>query len=171
MIYRIKQFFLASTVKFRKLDLDYVDKYLNKEEKKEFLFLSKSEQFHCIRVSKDLKNTYEEDKDVNISDLIKLGLLHDLGKQGLNFGPIKKAIFVIIKKVRKGNLNKYSDFNPMKMYYNHPIKGVNILKKIKSSNYSDEFVEAIRLHHSNQNVILKSNNIYLKYLNLIDDRN
>lgn len=171
MLYRVKQFMLAITVSFRKLDLTIIDKYLNDEEKREFYSLIKSEQYHCIRVARDLERTFQGDKNINIEELIRLGLIHDLGKQELKFGPFKKALFVLRKKIIKENLNNYSDFSLVKKYYNHPIRGVNILKNMKSREYSNEFLEAVSLHHASKEVIDGSENFYLKYLNEIDDRN
>ena len=51
------------------------------------------------------------------------------------------------------------------LYYNHPIKSVNILKDINK--YDDEFLDAIKYHHSNE---LYENN-YLKVLKICDEKN
>ena len=124
-----------------------------------------------MRVSNDLVRSYSKDVDVDTKELARLGLLHDVGKLGLKFGPIQKSIFVISKKISKGNLNKYSELKKVKMYYNHPITGVNILRESKLNSYSEEFLEAVQMHHYSVDSISKSKNKYLVYLNTCDDRN
>lgn len=181
MFYRVKQFFWDIGSNFKNIDNNYVDKYLNNEEKEVFYELLKAEQFHSIRVSKDLVSTYfnlnnhnnkvEDKMKLDSSELARLGLLHDLGKRGLSYGPLSKSLFVILKKISKGNLNKYSKFKKTILYYNHAMTGVNILNKMNSRIYSKEFIEAVRMHHSKGDIICKSNNEYLIALNRCDDRN
>ncbi|MGL4450417.1 MAG: HD domain-containing protein [Sarcina sp.] len=171
MFYRIKQFLWAISSNFKEIDTDYINSILSNEEQKLFYSLIKSEQFHCLRVTHDLINSFADDSDINKNELAKLGLLHDVGKQGLKFGPINKSIFVIFKKISKGNIKKYNKLKKMNLYYNHPIKGVNILRESKFNSYSENFLEAIEMHHSNQQSISKSKNKYLIYLNICDDRN
>ena len=171
MLYRIKQFFLAISANLKEIDTEYINNILNKEEQNLFYSLIKSEQFHCLRVSLDLVELYKGNSTIDVEKLAKLGLLHDVGKQGLKFGPIDKSIFVIVKKISKGNLKKYSKFKRMNLYYNHPIKGVEILRESKFNSYSDEFLEAVEKHHMSVDQISRSKNKYLVYLNICDDRN
>lgn len=182
MLYRIKQFIWAISANFQSLDEEYINRYLNEEEKNEFYKLLKSEQMHSLRVSKYLILNYKTFKNLdncnlnncealNFDTLARLGLLHDLGKQNLKFGAFSKSIYVILKKISKGNLNKYSRFKKINLYYNHPITGVNIIKRINSRNYSKEFIEAIEKHHCRQDIIYKTKNLYLIALNKADDKN
>ena len=171
MFYRIKQFLWAISSNFKKIDKEYINSILNEEEQNLFYSLIKSEQFHCLRVSKDLVETFYNKPNVNRDELAKLGLLHDIGKQNLKFGPIKKAIFVIFKNIIKGDIEEYNKFKNIKLYYNHPIKGIDILKKNKLSSYSEEFLEAIEMHHKDEESIYKSQNKYLIYLSICDNRN
>lgn len=170
MFYRIKQFLWAISSNFKEIDKNYINSILNQEEQKLFYSLIKSEQFHCLRVSNDLLKTFGKEIDIDKDELVKLGLLHDVGKQGLNFGPVKKAIFVILKKISGENIKNYTKFKNIELYYNHPIKGVEILKENKLS-YSKEFLEAIEMHHLSDEKISKSKNKYLIYLSICDNRN
>lgn len=155
---------------FQTVDKVYVEAHLNDEEQIEFYKLLKSEQFHSLRVSKDLVSTYSN-SSLDLNELARLGLLHDLGKQGLKYGPFSKSMFVVLKKISKGNLNKYSKFRKTILYYNHPIAGVNILESMTTREYSQNFIEAVRSHHSKGDVISTSDNLYLIALNKCDDRN
>ena len=53
MLYRVKQFIWAIKSLFQEVDNDYVNKLLDKREKRLFNKLKKSDKQHCIRVSKD----------------------------------------------------------------------------------------------------------------------
>lgn len=171
MFYRIKQFLWAISSNFKKIDTEYINRILNTDEQKLFYSLIKSEQFHCLRVTNDLLDSFGDDPDIDRGELARLGLLHDVGKQGLKYGPINKSIFVIFKKVSKGNIKKYSKLKKMNLYYNHPIKGVSILRESKFNSYSEDFLEAVEMHHRSSESISKSKNKYLIYLNICDDRN
>lgn len=170
MFYRIKQFLWAISSNFKKIDKNYINSILNQKEQKLFYSLIKSEQFHCLRVSNDLLRSFGKETDIDKDELVKLGLLHDVGKQGLNFGPVKKAIFVILKKISGENIKNYTRFKNIELYYKHPIKGVEILKANKLS-YSKEFLEAVEMHHLSDEKIFKSKNKYLIYLSICDNRN
>ena len=171
MFYRIKQFIWAINSNFQVIDKEYINSILDKEEQSLFYSLIKSEQFHCLRVSYDLVRTFGNEKGINRDELAKLGLLHDIGKKGLNIGPIKKSIFVILKKIIGVSIKDYSIFRNINLYYNHPFKGTNILRENNSTLYSREFLEAIEMHHQGIKEISKSKNKYLIYLNICDNRN
>ena len=51
MLYRVKQFIWAIKSLFQEVDNDYVNKLLDKREKRLFNKLKKSDKQHCIRVS------------------------------------------------------------------------------------------------------------------------
>ena len=50
MLYRVKQFIWAIKSLFQEVDNDYVNKLLDKREKRLFNKLKKSDKQHCIRV-------------------------------------------------------------------------------------------------------------------------
>ncbi len=174
MFYRVRQFIWAVVSSFKELDYNYIDLFLNGEEKTLFFKLIKSEQQHCIRVSKDMLATLNIDinkidkKEIYIG---KLGLLHDVGKIEGPSGPVSKSIIVILDKISKGKLKKFNQFKRVDVYYNHAKKGLDILKALKESKYSDVFLEAVESHHRSSEYINNKSNEYLKLLKLCDERN
>lgn len=83
---------------------------------------------------------------------------------------------VILNKITKGALKNFSNFKSVDVYYNHGLKGKNILlreqkKNLSSNLYNDEFLNAIENHHKNTNDKIFNNNILLKILLEADNIN
>ena len=55
-LYRVKQFIWAVKSLSEDIDTEYVNKFLNKKERKLFNKLKKTDKQHCIRVSKWIFN-------------------------------------------------------------------------------------------------------------------
>lgn len=164
-LYRVKQFIWSITTPFKQVDLDLVNKYLDDSEIVFFQKMKKSEQHHCIRVCND---ALDESKDLVYIDknkIAKIALLHDIGKIEGNLTVIDKSMLVILNKVTKGKLKKFSNNKKVDIYYNHPKKSVALLKDI--NNYDLEFLEAIEKHHS----IDTGENKYLEIIKRCDDNN
>lgn len=173
MLYRIKQFIWAILANFKKRDITYINKYLNEDEKKYFFLLINSEQEHCIRVSKDMLKNAKADReysDLELFEIAKLGLLHDLGKSECKLGVCGKSIVVILDKLSNSKLRKYKNIKKIDIYYNHAAKGNLILQQIKGD-YSKEFYEAVKGHHKKNEFINKSSNKKLKLLAMCDNQN
>ncbi len=162
--YRIKQFLWSITANFKSLDEEVIQRYLNVEEQKVFSKLKISEKQHSIRVCKDALKVCNE-IDIDKNKIAKIALLHDVGKSNGNLNIIDKSIIVILDKITKGNLKKYSFNKKVDMYYNHPQESVKILKGIDE--YDKEFMEAIEKHHYKYS----GSNIYLKIIKECDDKN
>lgn len=147
MVYRIKQFIWAIQSFYKSIDDEYIKRYLNKDEIKIFSLLKNSDKHHCIRVSKDVLNHLEklDDVDIDKNTLIKLALLHDIGKIERPLNVVEKSIVVILDKLTKGRIKKYSNIQIIDIYYNHPKIGADILKK--KCRYDKEFLKCIEEHH------------------------
>ena len=177
MIYRIKQAIWAISSNFKEIDYTYINKYLDKNEIILFNKLKRSEKYHCIRVCYDCLRINSENK-LNIDEVVlaKLALLHDIGKIDYGLNLIEKSILVILNKITKGALKNFSNFKSVDVYYNHGLKGKNILlreqkKNLSSNLYNDEFLNAIENHHKNANDKIFNNNILLKILLEADNIN
>lgn len=168
MMYRVKQFIWHLTSKWKSVDNELINKYLNEEEIKVFNKLNISEQHHSIRVCNDaLDKVNNENIKINKNKLAKAALLHDVGKTIETLNVIDKSIIVILDKLTNGDLRKYTNLKKIDVYYNHPKKGVKILENI--SKYDNEFLEAISKHHNKTKTL--ENNMYLKIIRECDDRN
>lgn len=155
--HRIKQFYWSIFDKLSKGDILYIDKHLNEEEKKLFYKLSNSEQKHSVRVGRLIEERLSKDRDYNLNrnSMIKLGLLHDIGKIVANINPIEKSMLVLLNLFTRGKLRKYSNFNKIRVFYYHGELGYTILKEM---NYEERFLNVIKNHHNlnctDYNVIL-----------------
>ena len=146
MIYRIKQFLYAITAKMSAEDISYVKCYLNEKEQKLFFKLRVYEQAHCLKVA---QNMVVQNKVLNVEDkseMIRIGLLHDIGKIKYPLNPIEKSMIVILNKLTKGRIKKFSKLKMVKCYYEHAQIGYELLCAI--GEYNSTFLQAIKEHHN-----------------------
>ena len=170
---RVRQFIMNLTDRINEDDYKYVKSKLNKKEYEIFNAISKSEQKHSVRVAKEIENIIDElkkgnnfeggytltngeilDKEIifsakedlikNEEMLVKVGLLHDVGKSRQKINIIDKSIIVILNKLTNGKLRNIN-LKKIQCYYNHSEYSYEILKEINKNNV---FLEAIRNHHN-----------------------
>lgn len=177
MLYRVKQVMWAISSSFKDIDYEYINRYLDKDEIALFNKLKRSEKYHCIRVCHDCLRINSENK-FNIDEMVvgKVALLHDIGKIEHSLNLIEKSILVILNKISKGNLKNFSNFKAIDIYYNHGVKGKNILLREQNKNalrntYNNEFLNAIENHHKSIIDDSLKNNILLKVLLEADNLN
>jgi len=162
-IYRIKQFYWSMTSKINVEDIDFLKIHLETYELQLFNQLSIYEKKHCINVAKDIKSICNQRK-LQSKELIKVALLHDIGKIYSKMNSIDKSIMVIMHKLTNGKIRAYKNIKNVNMYYNHGDIGYTLLKKY---GYNDRFLFLVKNHHNN-NII---EDIELDLLKECDDRN
>ncbi len=154
MLHRITQFMWALTSSFKKVDYKYVNKYLTDDEKHLFNNMKKSDMQHCIRVAKNIEYfignqeyniEYDEQK---VKELIRLGLLHDIGKSECKLNCVEKSIMVILNKITGSRIKKFTRLKMVRNYYGHADRGANLLNQLDDA-YNDKFINAVKNHHSN----------------------
>ncbi|MEQ8197028.1 MAG: HDIG domain-containing metalloprotein [Clostridiaceae bacterium] len=152
MLYRIKQFFWAIESFYKKVDMEFIERYLDDDEKKLFNLLSKSDRNHSIRVAKDLLEYVESFKETGVYTskvrLVKIALLHDIGKIERPLNVFEKSIIVLLDKLTKAKINKYNKFEFIDIYYNHAEKGHDML--VRKGKYDAEFLNIIKEHHNTE---------------------
>lgn len=162
---RIKQFIKYVLSFFRKTDKEFLKLYLNNREMYYFNKLLKTEREHSIRVAKrSLKvlDMFEIEKN-EIHNVVKMCLLHDIGKSYSSINLFFKPIIVLISKNRKfRKIIFFPNKDRIFKYFNHAKYSSDILKTL---NYSSDIVDSIKYHHSNRNII---NNKYIKILKYCD---
>ena len=170
---RVRQFIMNLTDRINEDDYKYVKSKLNKKEYEIFNTISKSEQKHSVRVAKEIENIIDElkkgnnfedgytltngeilDKEIifsakenlikNEEMLVKVGLLHDVGKSRQKINIIDKSIIVILNKLTNGKLRNIN-LKKIQCYYNHSEYSYEILKKI---NVNNVFLKVVRNHHN-----------------------
>lgn len=164
MIYRIKQFIWALTAHITHSDEEFIMEYLNKNEINIFNEMSDMDKKHSINTARDVKEACIS-KKINENMMIKVALLHDIGKSMYKMNVIEKSIVVLLNKFSKGNIKKYSNIKCINIYYNHANIGYEILKKF---DYSELFLFLIKNHH-NSDII--SNKEELDILQYCDKKN
>lgn len=166
MFYRVKQFLWSISSQFKKIDEVLIKKYLNENEIILFSKLTSSDKHHCIRVCNDaIKMVNDDNIIIDKYKLGKIALLHDIGKGSYSLNPIEKSIFVILNKITNGKLKHFNKNKKVDSYYNHPIKGVELLSVYDI--YDNEFLDVVKNHHCEDD----SKNIYLKIIKECDDKN
>lgn len=148
MIYRIKQFIWAITARLDKTEEAFIKQYLLEDEQYLFNQLKVYEQKHCITVAKGLIKMYHGEE---VREMIRLGLLHDIGKIKYPIGPIRKSIMVLLNKVTKGRAKQWCHLNMAKCYYDHPEIGYALLKQ--RGQCTNEFLKLVREHHRSLNEV------------------
>lgn len=141
MFYRIHQFLEAMTAQITQEDLTFYKKYLTLKETVLFEKLKVYDQKHSLRTAYWLK-----EKTGGNKEMIRLGLLHDIGKLVYPLNPFKKAIMVLVDKGSKGRLKGHSKLRMVKGYYDHPQLGYELLKA--EGGYEETFLQLIRMHHT-----------------------
>ena len=79
-------------------------------------------------------------------EMIRLGLLHDIGKIKYPLNPIEKSIIVLLDKLTKGKIQRMTSLKIVKCYYEHAEIGYELLKAL--AQYDETFLERVRRHHS-----------------------
>ncbi|MDV4151694.1 HDIG domain-containing protein [Clostridium sp. AL.422] len=166
--YRIKQFIWGFTSLYKKIDYTYITKFLNEDEIKIFDNLKHNDKHHCIRVCKDsIKMRNELNINVDMYQLGRAALLHDVGKGERHLSLIEKSTVVLLDKFTKGKIKKFNNIKQIDVYYNHPKIGQDILIK-NGFGYDEELLDVVRYHHS---VNIKKENKMLNIIKICDDKN
>lgn len=161
--YRIKQFIWSVNTHISEEDIKYTEKILKIDELKLFNKLAKNEQKHCIRVSRDV-GRFLHSKGLKNDILIRVALLHDIGKIQKRVNIINKSIIVILNKLTKGKLKRFNNIKDINIYYNHGQIGAKILEKYDHDNKELYLIA----NHHNDSILSDSDLNILRYF---DDKN
>ena len=162
-IYRVKQFYMSIVSRINDEDIGFLKIHLETYELQLFHQLPTYEQKHCINVARDVKKT-SDSRELKSKTLIKVALLHDIGKIYNSMNPIDKSIMVIMNRITHGKIRSYKKNKNVNIYYNHGDIGYNLLKKY---GYDDRFLFLVKNHHNN-NIV---QDIELDLLKECDDKN
>lgn len=165
---RVKQLINSIFVKITKKDIEFINNYLDQDEKSLLYKLPVYDVKHSINVARDIYiNESKEEiekNNLNYKEVVKSAILHDIGKVYTPLNSIDKAILVLLNWVTKTRIKKYSDRNSkVYIFFNHGEEGYKILKQ---KGYDKEFLNTIRNHHN-----YKIRNKWLDILRKYDDRN
>jgi len=162
-LYRVRQFYWSMVSKLNDEDIDFLKTYLETYELQLFNQLPTYEKKHCINVARDVKLTLSQ-RNIISEKLIKVSLLHDIGKIYNIMNPIEKSIMVMVHNITKGKIKSYSKIKNINIYYNHGEIGYTLLKKY---GYDERFLFLVKNHHNN-NIV---GDIELDLLKECDNKN
>lgn len=156
---RVKQFILDLTAFAKDTDTGFINEYLNDEEKLLFHRLRKAEILHGISVAKNARQEIirgDLNSLVNLNDrekgfIVKMALLHDIGKIKYRMNVFQKSMAVLLDKITEDIEGMRKKSKMMDTYYGHPEYGREYLKKIKAFDEFPYLYEVVGSHHKGLN--------------------
>ena len=150
---RLKQFMLDLVSPFRRIDYKFLSAYLNLVEGNQLKRLRRAEILHLIAVTKTLKQLIVEDatlvglKDLELVQIYKAALLHDVGKVYYKTGPVSKTLTVLVNKVFGEDTKRFANWRAWDIYKNHPEYSYQLVIQMKSLEENPFLRDIIRYHH------------------------
>lgn len=148
--HRFRQFYHAIFCRYGKADELFARAYLNSQEIALFNQLPGFEKKHCVEVAKIMLELALYNPELDPRKLVRLGLLHDIGKSAERSGPVTKAILVVLRYLCPGIFDRLADqgenrgfLNKFYVYKHHGDIGAKLLAKMGES---AEIVSIIRKH-------------------------
>ncbi len=165
ILYRLKQFKMQITAKITLEDKAFINKYLTPEEVCLFDLLKVYDQKHSLLVAETLQTLYRRNTNqykkrfgdnVNEKYLVKLGLLHDIGKSVRPLNPVEKGLVMVLDLIPFGIIQ---NSKIMKAYHYHGQYGYKILT---DNNIMDENFRGLVCNHHVKDIT----NIDMRSLNI-----
>jgi len=163
VFYRLKQFWFALLSKMTEDDRLYVHQHLNQREAAIFFTLPEYEQKHGVVVARKLLEEAAGIRGLDQRKLVRLGLLHDVGKSAARLSIFDKGLLVILHRFAPPVYNYLADHGMKKFYVHkhHGEVGAQLLSKIGESR---DIIEEIKRHDRPY----AEHDVYLKLLDLVD---
>ncbi|OGC15592.1 hypothetical protein A2282_09160 [candidate division WOR-1 bacterium RIFOXYA12_FULL_36_13] len=171
IIYRTKQFIFALSAKMSEEDKIFVRQNLDIKEAALFFSLPEYEQKHCVVVSRRMYAESRDRKDLDSKKIIRLGLLHDVGKAAIKLSIFTKASMVMIKRLatpvydffaKKGECETSPSF--YRKFYVHKHHGHIGSEMLKRIGESDDIVNEVAMHDES----VMSHDSYMRILDEAD---
>jgi len=140
LIYRIKQFYFGMFSRYTKADETFARSFLNIQEMALFNQLPSFEKKHAVVVARKMFEASRLHPELDSRKLIRLGLLHDIGKVVEHNSVLTKSILVILRFFLPGLYDRLAergkDHPRFRRYYihkHHGAVGAELLEKIGES--------------------------------------
>lgn len=144
-MYRVKQFFWSLDTRIGREDMEYVKRNLSEREYGLFMRLSKQERKHSIKVARDVEAEFARE-GIAAGEMVKVSLLHDIGKVNRRLNSIDKSVLVIADKVTKGRIRDIG-LPKVDVYFNHGAMGRELLSDFR---LSERALYLIENHHNHE---------------------
>lgn len=150
IIYRIKQFYFGMFSVYTKADESFARAYLSSQELALFNQLPGFEKKHAVVVAGKMLDLALYNPEIDRRKLVRLGLLHDIGKITERNSVLTKSVLVIIRfflpwfydflaELGKDNMR----FKRFYIHKHHGAVGAELLEKIGES---AEFLSIVKKH-------------------------
>ena len=150
IVHRIKQFYSGMFSIYTKADEAFARSYLNIDEFALFNQLPGFEKKHAVTVARQMLELALYNPELDQRKLVKLGLLHDIGKVAERNSILTKSILVIIRYFFPGLYDWLAEqgksdlhFRKFYIHKHHGAVGAELLAKIGESS---EFLSIIKKH-------------------------
>ena len=150
LVYRFKQFSSAMFSSYTQADEAFARNYLNSQEMGLFNQLPGFEKRHSVEVARRMMEMALYNPELDRDKLIRLGLLHDIGKVAERNSILTKSILVIIRYLIPGLYNWLAERGKEKrwlsrfyVHKHHGAIGAELLAKI---GVSGEFLSIMKKH-------------------------
>lgn len=157
MANRIKQVFAALTAEVTAADHSFIRENLRAEEQSLFYGMNLPDQRHALNVAYTALELVRNKPGIDTELLVKVALLHDVGKVRGDVSTMDKILTVIAHRFaprwaegwgRRGRGSKLANLrHAVHTYYHHPEQSAEMLAAIGSR---EEIVEIVRRHHEDQ---------------------
>jgi putative nucleotidyltransferase with HDIG domain len=150
IFYRLKQFYFGMFSAYTKADDIFVRGYLKGEELALFNQLPFFEKKHSVTVARRMLELAVYNPELDQRKLVKLGLLHDVGKVAERNSIFTKSVLVIIRfffpsfydRLAEGG-KKNPRFKRFYIHKHHGAVGAEMLERI---GVSGEFLSIVKKH-------------------------
>ena len=131
----------------------FVRQYLDIKEASLFFSLPEYEQKHCVTVARRMFAESRDKKNLDGRKIIRLGLLHDIGKAAIRLSLLNKGFMVIIKRIANPFYNLFAKMgeseksNPFfRKFYVHKHHGHIGSEMLKRIGESADIVNEVAMH-------------------------
>jgi len=171
LLYRAQQFWFAVASFMSDEDRNFARQYLNLKEAALFFSLPGFEQKHAVVVARKMRDEGRGVRDVEERKLIRLGLLHDVGKAAERLSIVDKSVMVIAHRflpklydglAKKGENEKAASFfRKFYVHKHHGLIGGELLSRIGES---ADIVAEVKSHDRPYS----SHDVYMRLLDAAD---
>lgn len=150
---RVRQVWAALHAVITDADRELVQAYLNEAEQALFWAMNLPDQYHCLGVVRSARQLAVGRADVEERFLIRLALLHDVGKKKGDVSTKDKIAMVLLHRLapgvrkwgREGRGGKVSNArHAIHVYFHHPERSARLLA---AAGCEAALVEAVKRHH------------------------
>lgn len=144
-MYRVKQFFWSLDTRMDREDIEYAKRNLSGPQHELFIRLSRQEQKHSIKVAREVEAECERE-GIDAKAMVRVALLHDVGKLKARLNSIDKSLLVLADKFSGGRIRGLK-WKKVDVYFNHGAMGRELLKGM---GLSERDLYLIEKHHNRE---------------------